>query len=112
MADTMVVRVATLGQFVEDVDETQGVDLRQLAPLTTLVIRTMNSEYRVTITQGPEVSIQGGAYFPEPTLAWLDGASIGGNCLKVGWIGVGLLMEICSGGRRIVTSPVCAIAIE
>jgi hypothetical protein len=31
---------------------------------------------------------------------------VGGSFLKVGWIGVGLRMEILAEGRRIVTSPV------
>jgi hypothetical protein len=31
---------------------------------------------------------------------------VGGSFLKVGWIGVGLRMEILADGRRIVTSPV------
>jgi hypothetical protein len=36
----------------------------------------------------------------------LEGASLGGSFLKVGWIGVGLRMEIRDESRRIVTSPV------
>ena len=90
----------------------EGVHLRHLPPLTTLLVRTMNSLYRVVITQGPEVYIHGGAFFPNPTWACLDGASIGGNYLKVGWIGIGLRMEIRSEGRRIITSPVQAIITE
>jgi hypothetical protein len=89
-----------------DVD---GVNLRHLAPFTTLLLRTMNSLYRVVITQGPEVYIQGGAFFPDPTSAYLDGASIGGSWIRVGWVGVGRRVEIRSGDRRIITSPVRAI---
>jgi hypothetical protein len=72
----------------------------------------MNSVYRVVITRGPEVYVQGGAYFPNPTSAYLDGAIITGQCLKVGWIGVGLMVQIRSGGRSIITSRVCAITAE
>ena len=36
-------------------------------------------------------------------------ASVGGNLLKVGWIGVGLRMEIVAEGRRIVTTAVRSI---
>ena len=49
--------------------------------------------------------------FPYPTPAYLDGSSIGGR-LKVGWIGVGLLMEFRSGDRYVITSPVRAITTE
>lgn len=105
-------RAATLDRIVDVVADIEGVHLRDLPPLTTLLVRTVNSLYRVAITQGPEVYVHGGAFFPEPTRAGIDGASIGGSSLKVGWIGVGLRMEIRTGSLRIVTSPVCAITAE
>ena len=90
----------------------EGVHLRDLPPFTTLLVRTVNSQYRVVLTQGREVYVQGGAFFPDATPAYLDGASIGGSSIRVGWIGVGLLMEFRLGRRRIITSPVRAIATE
>ena len=89
-----------------------GVDLRHLPAFTTLIVRTMNSLYRVIVTEGPKVYVQGGPLFPDPTPVFLDGASIGDNSLKTGWIGVGLPMEIRAAERRIVTSRVLAISIE
>ncbi len=112
MSDTKLVRAATLDWFHAVVDDIEGVYLRHLTPFTTLLVRTMNSLYRVKITPGPEVYVQGGAFFPEPTSAYLDGSSIAGSCLRVGWIGVGLSLEIRSGGLRIITSPVRAITTE
>ena len=112
MADSSLFRVATLDRIVDSVDDTAGVDLRDLPPFTTLLVWTMNSLYRVVVTQWPEVYVQGGAFFPDPTLAHVNGASIGGSCLRVGWIGIGLSVEIRSGGRRFITSPVCAISTE
>jgi hypothetical protein len=112
MADTRWARAATLDRIGDLVDDAAGVYLRDLPPFTTLLVWTMNSVYRVVITQWPEVYIQGGAFFPDPTSAYLDGASIGGSCLRVGWIGVGLIVEIRSGGRHITTSPVRAITTE
>jgi hypothetical protein len=112
MADTGWVRAATLDRIGDLMDDTEGVHLRDLPPFTTLRVWTMNSLYRVVVTQWPEVYIQGGAFFPDQTLAHVDGASFGGSCLKVGWIGTGLLVEIRAGGRHIITSPVLAIAID
>ena len=112
MCDSKSVRGVTLDRIGDLVDDTAGVHLRDLPPFTTLLVWTMNSVYRVIITHWPEVYIQGGAFFPDPTSAYVDGASIGGSCLRVGWIGVGLLVEIRSGGRRIITSPVFAITTE
>jgi len=112
LSNTGSIRAATLDRSLDDVvDDIEGVYLRHLPPFTALLVRTMNSVYRVVITRGPEVYVQGGAYFPNPTSAYLDGAVITGQCLKVGWIGVGLMVQIRSGGRSIITSRVCAISV-
>lgn len=112
MANPKLIRTATLDRIGDLVDDTAGVHLRDLPPFTTLLVWTMNSLYRVVVTHWPEVYVQGGAFFPDPTLAYLDGASFGGGCLRVGWIGTGRFVEIRSGGRHIVTSPVLAITID
>jgi hypothetical protein len=39
-------------------------------------------------------------------------ATTRGSLLKIGWIGVGLRVEMSLAGRRIVTSPVRSITIE
>jgi hypothetical protein len=112
MADTKFGRAAILDRIGDLVDDSAGVRLRDLPPFTTLLVWTMNSLYRVIITQWPEVYIQGGAFFPDPAPAYVDGASIGGSGFRVGWIGIGLLMEIHSGDRHIITSPVLTITTE
>lgn len=112
MSDTRLVRAVTLDRFGYVVEHIEGVHLPDLPPFTTLLVRTRNSLYRVVITHWPEVFVQGGAFFPDLTSAYLDGTSIGGSCLRVGWIGIGLLVEIRSGGRRIITSRVRAITTE
>jgi len=112
MSDTNFVRAVTLDRFGDVVNDIKGVDVRHLPLFTTLLVRTMNSLYRVVIAQPPEVFVQGGVFFPDPTPAYLDGANVGGRSLKVGWIGVGLLMQIRQGDRLVITSPVCAITTE
>jgi hypothetical protein len=112
MSDPKFVRAARLnrvGDFVEDIT---SVDLRDLPPFTTLLVWTTNSLYRMVITRWPEVYVQGGDLFSNPTAAYVDGATSGESGLRVGWIGVGLLVEIRSGGWRITTSPVRAITTE
>ena len=112
MSDPKFVRAATLNRTGDFMENVAGVDLRDLPPLTTLLVRTANSLYRMVITRWPEVYIQGGDFFPDPTAAYVDGASSGGSCLRAGWIGVGLLVELRSAGRRVTTSPVVAITTE
>lgn len=112
MDNPRLLRRATLERVGDLVDDTAGVHLRDLPPFTTLLVWTMNSLYRVVVTHWPEVYVQGGTFFPDPTLAYVDGASFGGSSLRLGWISKDLLVEIRSGGRLIITSPVVAITTE
>lgn len=98
--------------FIDVMNVLDRVHLTELPPMTTLLVRTMNSFYRVVVTDGANVYVQGGTVFPEPTSAHVDGASFGGGMLMAGWIGVGLLIEFHAGDTRVVTSPVLAIARE
>ena len=86
-----------------------GVALRQLEPLTELLVHTRNTCYRIVVSRDTDIIVQGGSFFPDPTRAHVEGASLGGSLLKVGWIGVGLRMEIVAEGRRIVTTAVRSI---
>ena len=99
--------------FIDLMEHVDGVHLRQLPPLTMLLLWTRNSLYRIVVTEGSNVHVQGGTFFPDPTPAHIDGASMSGSrFLKEGWIGVGRLMEIRAGGTHIATSPVRAIICE
>jgi hypothetical protein len=102
--------VATLDGFSHATESVQGVYLRDLQPMTRLLVQTCNSEYRIVVSSGSAVLVEGGRYFERPTTAVLDGASLGGSFLKIGWIGVGLRMEIRAESRLVVTSPVRRIA--
>src|SRR5262245_30435816 len=107
---TSISRAATLAGFTAAVSTAHGIHLRDLAPMTTLHVQTRNSQYRIIVSSGDAVLVEGGQFFPCLTPAHVSGASVGGSFLKVGWIGVGLRMEILVDGRRIVTSPVLDIA--
>jgi len=86
--------------------------VRELPPLTTLLVETKNSSYRIVVMEGSHVRVQGGPFFPQPTPAQLDGARLCGTGLEVEWLGVGLRMRITVGARRLVTSPIRAISAE
>jgi len=109
-AATLIARGATLDGFAAEAAAGAGVLLRELEPLTSLIVHTRNSRYQVVVSSAAEIMIQGGAYFPEPTPARLDGSSLGSSFLKLGWIGIGLRMEISARGQRIVTTAVRSIA--
>ena len=83
-----------------------------LEPLTELCVETSNSLYHIVVSKRTAVFVQGGRFFPETSRAHLAGATFGGSLLKVGWIGVGMQMEICGDDGPIVTSPVRRITVE
>jgi hypothetical protein len=111
-AATLVARGATLDGFAAEAAAGAGVQLRELEPLTSLIVHTRNSRYHVVVSSGAAIMVQGGTFFPEPTPARLDGSSLGSSFLKLGWIGVGLRMEISARGQRIVTTAVRSIVRE
>jgi hypothetical protein len=109
-----VPRCGTLAGFSVEAGGDEGIAIQLLEPGTTLIVQTRNSEYRVVVLDGTdrEVIVTGGQLFQDATRVRLDGATAGGSLLKIGWIGVGLRVEMSLAGRRIVTSPVRSITIE
>jgi len=105
-------RQATLEGFADELSTCDGVSLLDLEPFTTLLVCTCHSVYRIIVLQDTTVLVQGGPCFPDVTSAQLNGSGFGGNLMKLGWIGVGLRMEMASHGKRFVTSAVRAITIE
>jgi hypothetical protein len=91
-----------------------GVAIESLDPGDVVVVRTQNSVYRVEVLdpERRDVLVSGGAYFAEPTRVRLGGATAGGSTLKLGWIGVGLQLEVASGRQRTTTSCVESVKVE
>ena len=104
----------TLEGFALEPGCAEGVLIQSLEPGTVLVVRTQHSTYRLVVEDGSErhVLVTGGTLFPESTPVRVAGATAGGSTLKMGWIGVGLNLEMWSGRRRITTSPVESISTE
>jgi hypothetical protein len=109
---TLLPRAATLDGFVQGVADARGIHLREIEPLTTIVVQTYNSRYRIVMTGGTSAIVQGGKFFTDPTPARIDGSGFGGSVLKTAWIGVGLKMEIFANDQRIITSPVVDVTLE
>ena len=110
----LVPRHRTLDGFVECASQAEGVGLTDVDTFTdTLVVKTDNSVYRITIVQPHtrEVVVQGGAFFPARTRACLSGSSFGGSCLKLGSVGIGLHMEFHAEDQWVITSHVREITV-
>ena len=104
----------TLDGFAREMAASEGINIREVEPFTTLLVQTMNSLYRIILLEAgrSRIMVQGGEFFPDLVEAHLAGSTCGGSFLKMHWIGSGLHMEINSGGERIVTSPVRSFRIK
>ena len=104
----------TLTDFAFEPGCEEGLAIASFEPGTTLIVQTRNSQYRLVVLDGPchRVLVEGGTTFPEAVPAVLQGACAGGSLLKIGWIGVGLRMELFADSRWVITSRVRSVAID
>ena len=107
-------KCCTVDGATEICDELEGITLRTLKVCDTIHVRTHNHEYEIFLLdpESGRAMVQGGESFTEPMEATVSGSSFGGCMLKMGWLGVGLRMEIFADGQRTVTSPVQSLRIE
>ena len=94
---------------------TDGVQVDRLEALETLSFQTQNSIYEITVLRPEtgEVLVRGGRFFPERTVAFLAGSSLGGSFLKLRGIYPGFKIEFgCDGRRVIITSRVRSIEMS
>jgi hypothetical protein len=110
----LVPRRHTLDNFASEPGCVEGVALQSLETGTVLRVRTRHSHYRVVVLDPTRQSVlvTGGRLFPESSEVRCEGATAGGSMLKVGWIGVGLRLELSLGRQRITTSRVQSVTIE
>jgi hypothetical protein len=99
--------------FAPESGRVEGIDISALPQGTEVVVDTCYSRYRLVILDGSvgDALVEGGRYFPLETTARIEGSTLGGSLLKIGWIGPGWFLELSRGGKRIVTSCVRSIRI-
>jgi hypothetical protein len=89
-----------------------GIDVRSLPAGSEVVVGTCNSRYRfVMLDAGGRNATVEGPFFAQETTARIEGATLGGSLLRIGWIGLDLSLELSCGGRRVVTSRVRSIGV-
>ena len=93
-------------------DWTRAVHVGSLEEFQQVQVCTQNTLYElIVINRCGDVRVRGGRYFPEWTAARFAGSTAGGSFLKCLAINLGFQMEFEFDRRRIITSPVRAIAI-
>lgn len=107
-------RCGTLDGAIEILTGLEGLMLTTLSPCDVVHVTTHNSHYELFLLDpaAGKVLIRGGSHFKEPAEGTVIGSTFGGCMLKMSWLGVGLRMEINSGGTRVVTSPVESLIVE
>jgi hypothetical protein len=90
-----------------------GITLESLAPFDSLRVTTLNSDYQIFLLdpRTGRALVEGGC-FPEPVEAVVNGSNFGGSTLKVGWIGIGLRLEMWVDNRLVSTSPVQSFYVQ
>jgi hypothetical protein len=103
-----------LDDFVLRCRDAEGVAVHSLEAGAALLVETGNSRYQFVVVDGPKrrVIVKGGAKFLKATPVRLDGATAGGSALKLGWILVGLQLQVSQGRRRIRLSSVRSVTVE
>lgn len=114
--------IPTLGEMFDDgyrsdeiaAESVTDVNIRSLRPGTVLTVDTVNSSYRIVVLNGEAglATMEGGELFDEPTEVRIEGSTAGGSELRVGWIHVGLRLELFVWRQRVVTSRVRGITVE
>jgi hypothetical protein len=107
-------RYCDLDGVIEISSLLEGVTLAALKACDTIHVRTRNSDYEIFMLDPKSgyALVRGGEYFAEPVEATVSGSSFGGCMLKLGWLGVGLRIEIYVNGQRTVTSSVQSLRVE
>jgi hypothetical protein len=92
----------------------EGVELRTLAPGSSVQACTRHSNYRILLLdpQTGRALVEGGRFFVEPAEAAVIGSTGGGYALQTGRIEIGLRLVICADGRPVITSPVQSLHLK
>jgi hypothetical protein len=91
----------------------EGVTLLRLEACDTIFARTNNHDYEIFLLDpdSGRALVKGGKYLVEPTEATVVGSTFGGCMLKVGWLVVGMRMEIHAEGQYLTTSPLESLRV-
>lgn len=92
-----------LQALIDEQQKKGGVEVPSLKPGTLVKARTRNTVYEIKILEDG-VEILGGKYFPQFTETKFAGSTWGGSMIKMGWIGIGMHMEIPIPDRLSITT--------
>jgi hypothetical protein len=91
-----------------------GIALASLTAGDVIRIQTMKSTYHLVLLDplSGEALVEGGSLLTGPVKATVCGAAGGGSMIKIGWVVIGLRLEIAAQNMLIRTSPVISVVVE
>lgn len=104
-------------ELIAQGDAAPGVDVRQLQPGDTLVMRTRNTSYTLRLENPGRCVGRGtsdGKHVTDASSMSMLGATLSGRgtLVKVGWILLGFRMVLLIPGRELLTTPVEFLSIN
>lgn len=99
-----------INRKIDSQNQDTGVFIKNLPKGTFVQVQTQNSTYIFECLGGSNIAIQGnGRYFNDRTEGALAGSTWGGSMLKMGWVGVGMHMEVWTQATGTVTTSEIAM---
>ena len=113
-ATHQVPRYCSLDGFAEMSSSAEGIALRKLSAFDTIYVHTANGDYSIFLLEPEDgrALVQDGRLFVEPVEVNVSGSTFGGSMLKMGWIGIGLYLEMYAYGNRITTPVVLSFSVK
>jgi RNA polymerase-binding transcription factor DksA len=95
-------------------DATDSVNLESLAPFDTILVRTLNTDYRILLLdpESGRALVEGGQYLMDPREASVTGSQLFGSCFKTGQLVIGSHMEMWIDEKIVSTSRIQSISVE
>ncbi|MBU0612588.1 hypothetical protein KKB10_01095 [Patescibacteria group bacterium] len=103
--------------LAEQMGESSGIWLKDIAPLSVVTIFTQNTEYVFSVIDPDKGEVEitsNGTTITHPHFAQIIGSTFGGSVIRVKWIGIDMCLEVMvydEANRIITTSSIRRITI-
>lgn len=94
-------------------DAAASVNLATLAPFDTILVRTLNNDYRILLLdpKSGRALVEGGRYLIEPREASVAGSQLLGSRFRTGQIAIGCHLEMWVDEKIVSTSRIQSISV-
>lgn len=90
-----------------------GLSLETLKRLDTVLVQTVNSDYRIQLLdEKGRALVTGGKYLAKPKEVTIIGSSLRGRGFKMGSIALGYQLEMWVDGTVMITSPIKSVRVS